>query len=77
MYNLYISRIEGKIEINPLRKVFHNLSDTITNEVTRYNDVYYFCTSRKSLVEFAEQMKQGWINELEDELSKIKNIPIK
>ncbi|OPH61768.1 hypothetical protein BC351_00570 [Paenibacillus ferrarius] len=76
MYNLYINKTEGKIEIKPLRKVFQNLSSTITEEVTRYNEVYYFCTKKKPLVEFAEQKKQEWIIELENELIKLKNIQI-
>ncbi|MFE4571320.1 hypothetical protein [Paenibacillus chitinolyticus] len=77
MYNLYISKTERKIEIKPLRKVFQNYRDSITDEVTKYNEVYYFCAKRKPLVDFAEQTKQGWIDELEFELNKIKKIQIK
>ncbi|GAA4880326.1 hypothetical protein GCM10023310_70650 [Paenibacillus vulneris] len=77
MYNLYIDKAEGKIEIKPLRKVFYKLKDSITDEVTKYNSVYYFCTQKRPLIEFAEQTKQEWINELENELSRIRNIKIK
>ncbi|MEV5024776.1 hypothetical protein [Paenibacillus sp. LPE1-1-1.1] len=77
MYNLYASKDEGKLEVKLLRKVFYNLKDTITDEVTQYNGVYYFCSKRKPLVVYAEQLKQEWLREVEDELNRIKSIVIK
>lgn len=77
MYNLYASRAEGKLEIKPLKKVFNHSKESITENVTQFNSVYYFCSKRKPLVEFAENLKQEWLQEVECEVSRIKNIVIK
>lgn len=77
MFNLYVSKEEGKLEIKPLRKVFAHLINDITDEVKQYNHAYYFCAKRKPLLDLAQQLKQEWIEEIETELRRINNIQIK
>lgn len=48
-----------------------------TNDVKRYNESYFICLKRKPLKELAENIKAGWIADLEFELKRVKAIEIK
>ena len=48
-----------------------------SDEVTVYNDCYFICNDRKKLREKANEIKNEWITELEDELEKANNMKIK
>lgn len=77
MYNLYVDKSETKIEIKPLRKVFHNHIGSITDEVSQYNSVYYFCAKKKPLLDLATRIKEEWLKEAEERVNTIKKITIK
>jgi hypothetical protein len=74
VYTLYFSRSQKTIKVSKAKKAFQN--HIFTEEVTRYNDCYYFCASRKPLVEKAQEIHREWISELEDELNTIEQIKI-
>jgi hypothetical protein len=74
MYTLYYKRFEKAIVVSKAKKVFQTCN--FTEEVTRYNDCYFLCSKRKPLIDKANEIKQGWISELEEELSLVKEIKI-
>ena len=85
MYQIYYSRNNYRIDVKPLSKTFKNgilmksfLKDAEENpgKVVKYNDCYSFSTSRKALLEFGREIKEKWISELKDEISRFESIKI-
>ncbi len=85
MYQIYYKRNDYKIDVKPLSKTFKNgvlmknfIRDAEHNPgmIIRYNDCYSFSTSRKALVEFGRELKEKWISELKDEISRFESIKI-
>ena len=85
MYQIYYSRNNYRIDVKPLSKTFKDgmlmrnfLRDAEENpgKVVRYNDCYSFSTSRKALLEFGREIKEKWIDELKDEISRFESIKI-
>lgn len=80
MYQLYVNKKEYgnkyELKVKPLQAAFKKRDFVITDEIMRHNNNYYFCKNRKSLIEKAKQIKQEWINEVEQELGKLKDIKI-
>lgn len=74
MYQLFHDKEKCILEIKPLKDVFKNVK--ITDELLRYNQNYFFCNNRKSLKEFAERMKQEWIDEAQVRLDAVTQIKI-
>ena len=72
MYTLYHDKSKKEIKVSKAKKVFQNLN--YTDDVTRYNNCYYICKTKKPLVEKAEEMKRNWIDELEEQLNKLNEI---
>lgn len=73
MYSLYFNRTERIIKIKKMGKV---IMGNPTEEVVRYNDLYYISTDRKALKKKALEIKEKWINETTKELEEIKQIKI-
>lgn len=63
MYVLEHSKEENVISVKKANKAFQNLN--FKEEVTFYNDNYYFCKNRKPLIEKAREIREKWILELE------------
>lgn len=85
MYQIYYSRYNYRIDVKPLSKTFKNgiltknfLKGAEENpgKVVKYNDCYSFSTSRKALLEFSREIKEKWIGELKDEISRFESIKI-
>ena len=85
MYQIYYSRYNYRIDVKPLSKTFKNgiltknfLKGAEENpgNVVKYNDCYSLSTSRKALLEFSREIKEKWISELKDEISRFESIKI-
>jgi hypothetical protein len=74
MYTLYHNKRESIIEVKKATKGMSHC--TYTDDVAYYNDCYYLCTKRKPLVEKANEIKQSWIDELEQKLADVAAIKI-
>jgi hypothetical protein len=74
MYILYFNKSERKIKVSKAHKSLLNLN--YTEKVTQYNDCYFYCSERKPLKEKAKEIKQNWIDELEEGLLLTKEIKI-
>lgn len=72
MYTLYHNKRDRIIEVKRVTKAMQNF--TYTDEITRHNDCYYLCKKRKPLVEKAKEIKQSWVDELEQEIAKVSAI---
>ena len=72
MYTLYHNKRERIIEVKRASKGMS--SCTYTDKVERFNECYYTCLKRKPLVEKAKEIKQSWIEELEEEIAKVNAI---
>ncbi|OME55487.1 hypothetical protein BSK59_13505 [Paenibacillus odorifer] len=75
MYQLYHNKEEAEIEVKPIKAAFKNIE--ITDEITRYNQYYFFCNKRKLLKEKAEEIKAEWVKEAQETLDKLNQIMIK
>lgn len=75
MFQLYYNRENKKIKISPLKNLMVN-TDELTNEITFYNDNHFVSLDRKVLKSKAEEIKQQWIKEIEEELKQVKEIKI-
>jgi len=84
MYQIYIDRDKTKIQVKRLLKSMDNYftkeslqkAQENKGEIVRYNEYYYFSTSRKTLLEFGRKIKQNWIEELREEIKRIEAIEI-
>lgn len=76
MYQLEIRKNAYVIEVKPLKAVFKNRNIPITNEIMKYNEVFYFCNKKQPLREKALEIKTEWTKETEEILNKIKSIEI-
>ena len=74
MYILYFNKSERKIKVSKAHKAFLNLN--FTDKVAQYNDCYFYCSDRKPLKEKGKEIKQNWIDELEEALFSTKEIKI-
>lgn len=74
MYTLYFKREDRDIQVRKAKKALQNWN--YTEEVTRYNDCYYICSTRNPLVEKAEEIRKEWIAELEENLRKVKELKV-
>lgn len=74
MYTLYVERSKKDIKVSKAHKPFQKLN--FTEEIIKYNDCYFLCTNRKTLVEKAKEIQRKWILELEEEINSIKEIKI-
>ncbi len=82
MYELYCDKDKNIITVKAVRKSFYNDHKkemqvrTLDGGILDYNGYYYFSTSRKNLVTFAREMKQKWIEELNNKLNELSAIKI-
>lgn len=74
MYLLYFNESARTLKLKKAPK--HLLDFPYEKEVKKYNENLYICLERKTLKEFAEEMKQQWIEELEQQLEELKNSKI-
>ena len=72
MYTLYHDKSMGIIKVKKASKGLQKC--TYTDDVTYYNNNYYLCSKRKSLVEKAKEIKQSWVEEIEEKLAKVNAI---
>lgn len=75
MYTLYFKKKDCTLLIKPIKNDSRLLAQC-TDEVTVFNDCYLLCNDRKKLKQKAEELKEKWIKELEEELQKLKNMKI-
>lgn len=76
MYKLYFSRKDLKIELSPIKNNELMVS-RVPDEIVRYNDCYYVCSDRKKLRDKANEIREKWIREVEEELGWLKDLKIK
>lgn len=74
MFMLYYKKEKGEIKVSKAKKVFHK--EKFTEEPSIYNDCIILCSKKAPLVKAAEEMKNDWVKELEEELEKIKSIKV-
>lgn len=74
MYTLYFNRRLKEVKVKKANK--GNLKFPYSENVTKYNDCYYTCLTRKPLVEKANEIINDWINEINEELKIIESIKI-
>lgn len=74
MYSLYYNKEEGIIRVRKTHAALKNVEHK--EEVTYYNDCYYLCLKRKTLIEFARQMRDEWIKEYESKIDDLKSLKI-
>ncbi|MCA1026986.1 hypothetical protein LCM23_12870 [Cytobacillus kochii] len=72
MYTLYHDKRTSVIEVKKARKALQSWN--YRKEVTKHNDCYFICLTRKPLVEKADEIKLSWILELEEALNKVRQI---
>lgn len=75
MYSLYHNKSKLIISIEKANKWQQRLV-TFKEEITPYNDNYFFCLKRKPLKEKALEIKQDWLAEAERNLQAIKDIKV-
>lgn len=75
MYTLYHNKEDCVIKLEKAKKIMQNIGN-FTEDVTCYNNNYYFCLLRSPLKQKATEMKQEWLKEAEDRAELIKNIKI-
>ena len=76
MYALYFNREEGVLKIKKNPKAFVEYKDKVIKEPYKYNNNYYFCSTRKPLKELAEAMKLSWIGDAYAEVHRLEKIEI-
>lgn len=76
MYTLYHSKDDCELKVTKAKEVFTRSPLLFTEEVTSFNNCYYFCKTRKPLVAKAEELRTAWATELEYQLYKVNNIKI-
>lgn len=76
MYQLYMNRSEGKLEVKILTKIFKDKKGIITDDVVHFNNNYSFSNNRKKLIEYARGLKQEWLKEAQDTVDKVTAIKI-
>jgi len=74
MYTLYHNKPTNTLQVNKAKKALQDLH--YTDEVTLFNNNYYLCAKRKPLVEKAEEIKQSWIEECEQQLAALHAIKL-
>lgn len=76
MYKLYFSKRDFVLKIEPIGGLMVK-ENQVTDEAIKFNDFFYVCNNRKILREKAKEIKERWIKETEENLSKFKNMEIK
>lgn len=76
MFKLKADRERKEIEVSPISNNDMML-DKCTDEITKFNSIYYICNDRKKLNDKAKEIKEEWIRETEKELEAVRAIAIK
>jgi len=76
MYTLYRDKKDRELKVQKAKEIFTRSPLLFTEEVTAYNNCYYFCKNRKPLVKKAEEIRTAWATELEYQLHKVNSIKI-
>ena len=71
MYNLYASKYKRILKIQKVGKTHAKLSTDYTEEVKQFNPLYYVCTNRGNLKQFALELHAQWIEEARQDLDEI------
>ncbi|MGL4801966.1 MAG: hypothetical protein ACRC18_06845 [Cetobacterium sp.] len=75
MYQLWHDKNKQEMLLAPMEVYGHKY--IIPGKVTVFNQNHYICDDRKILREFAKELKQKWIEELEYKLEKANQMKIK
>lgn len=78
MFSLYHDKAKHELVIRPANKNQMMVARIAKSEdeVKYYNDCYFVCKNRTVLRAFANEMKNTWITELEEDLKAIKQMKI-
>ena len=76
MFKLYHNKDNYEISISPLGNLMVDTNE-VTNVPMRFNANYFVCNDRKILKAFAEELRQGWIQDTESQLRKLRDFEIK
>lgn len=74
MYTLYVNKQTLELKVKKAKTVL--LKEEFTDQVTAYNQNYYFCNNRKPLVDKAREIKAEWIRQTEYKLNQLNSLKI-
>lgn len=72
MYNLYFNKNHVVLKLEKVRNQGSQLQKDYPTKPMRFNDCYYFCTTREPLKVLKQKIKEQWLEDAKRRLEEIK-----